>query len=305
MLELHSLSKTYRSHFGTRVIPALDNLTLSVRPGEVVGIAGPNGAGKSTLISLLLGFLRPTQGTVRIGGLEPRAYAERYGVAYLAELVAIPPRWTVESAVRRCAVLAGVPRDKIKGRVEALLDQLDLAGQRRKQVRQLSKGNLQRLGLAQALVGDHELIVLDEPTYGLDPIWTQRFRDIVRDLRRPTRTILIASHNLDELERLADRVVILHRGRAERVVDHSSNVTSERIVSYRLKLAATDAALHHIMPDAIPIEGRPGEWRLEGELTTLNRRLGQLLEANMTIVSFGPEESRLENAFRLAMGGRQ
>ena len=305
MIELQGLSKTYRSLFGTRVVPALDDLTLTLARGEVVGIAGPNGAGKTTLLSLLLGYLPPTRGSVLVEGGPPRGWIERHGAGYLAELIAVPGRWSVDSALRRYATLAGVPGDRVAARVETLLEGFGLADQRRKRVRELSKGNLQRLGLAQALAGDSDLVILDEPTHGLDPIWTQRFRDVVRDARRPSRLILIASHNLDELEHLADRVLILHQGRVERIVAAGSGAAPAAGVElgYRIALAAPHTALARVFPAAAAVEGRPAEWRVRGELAALNHGLAELLAAGAVVTGFGPEESRLESEFRAAVGG--
>ncbi len=305
MIELQGLSKTYRSLLGGRVVPALDDLTLTLARGEVIGVAGPNGAGKTTLISLLLGYLFPTSGTLLVEGIPPRTWVERHGAGYLAELIAIPGHWAVDAALRRYAVLSQVPSEHLGERVEALLRDFGLADQRSKRVRELSKGNLQRLGLAQALAGDSDLLVLDEPTHGLDPLWTQRFRDTVRDLRRPSRLILIASHNLDELERLADRVLILHQGRVERIVAAGAGAMPSTgvAVAYRLALVAAHPALARIFPDAAAIAGRQAEWRVRGELDALNRGLAELLSAGAVVTAFAPEESRLESEFRAAVGG--
>lgn len=304
MIELRGLSKTYRSLFGTRVVPALDDLTLTLQRGEVVGVAGPNGAGKTTLLSLLLGYLFPTAGSVVIEGAAPRAWIEHHGAGYLAELVAIPPRWSVDVTLRRYAVLARVPSDRVAERVETLLREFGLAEQRAKRVRELSKGNLQRLGLAQALAGDSDFVILDEPTHGLDPLWTQRFRDVVRDLRRPSRLILIASHNLDELERLADRVLILHQGRLERVVAAGAGAVPAGVeVVYRLALIAPHPAVGPAFPTAVPVEGRAAEWRVRGDLAALNQGLGAVVAAGAVVSAFAPEESRLESEFRAAVGG--
>jgi len=307
VIELQGLSKTYRSLFGARVVPALDDLTLTLARGEVVGVAGPNGAGKTTLLSLLLGYLFPTRGTLLIEGVAPRAWVERHGAGYLAEMVAIPGRWAVDAALRRYATLARVPSDRLAERVETLLQGFGLADQRAKRVRELSKGNLQRLGLAQALAGDSDFIILDEPTHGLDPLWTQRFRDVARDLRRPSRLILIASHNLDELERLADRVLILHQGRLERVVVAGAGAASAPgvEVTYRLALVAPHAALARAFPGAAPIDGRQAEWRVRGELAALNHALAELLAAGAVITAFTPEESRPESEVRAAVGGER
>ena len=126
MIELESVGKTYRSLVGRVEVRALDQLSLVVNAGEVMGIAGPNGAGKSTLISILLGYLRPTEGAVRIAGLEPRAYVERHGVGYLSELVDVPPRWTVSDALERYAVLGGVRDGAVPLRVDEIVERLGL-----------------------------------------------------------------------------------------------------------------------------------------------------------------------------------
>ena len=217
VIELKNTTKVYRSLLG-RSVKAVDDFSLEVKEGEVFGIAGPNGAGKSTLIALLLGYLRPTAGTVLIRGLEPRAFVEKNGIGYLSELMTINPNWKSYDALRRFATLADIPPGEIPVRVNAVIEELGIGEHRDKKIKALSKGNLQRLGVAQALLRDEQVMILDEPTHGLDPVWTQRFRDIVEGLRRPGRTILIASHNLDELQRLADRVAIIDRGRLQRVV---------------------------------------------------------------------------------------
>src|SRR5690606_2436119 len=146
-----------------RTVHALEDLTLSIPKGEVFGIATPNGACKSTLISLPTGCLNPTPRTVRAANAVPRAWMEPHGASYLTELVALPPRWTIGRALTRLAVVGGLSRDQRSTRIEHAIEQLGLAEHRRKQVRQLSKGNLQRLGLAQSLLSDSNLVILDEP----------------------------------------------------------------------------------------------------------------------------------------------
>lgn len=301
MIVFDHVDKRYTSWRG-REVRALEDFTLEIHRGEVFGLAGPNGAGKSTLISLLLGFLGPGAGTVRIDGLEPRRYAERHGVSYLSELVNIPPTWRVTSALRRYAVLAGVRADALDERVDAVMDVLGLQEHRAKRVRQLSKGNLQRLGLAQALLGEERVVVLDEPTHGLDPVWTQRFRDVVDQLRRPDRAILIASHNLDELARLADRVGIIDRGRLQRVVDVRAN---ERTVTegapYRIVVAEGEGRVRDIFPHARELAA--GEYEVRAlSLEFINAGLVRLIQAGTTIRAVYPVHSALEQQFREAVG---
>ena len=299
MIELEGVSKLYVSPFRRLRVQALADLTLSIPRGEIFGIAGPNGAGKSTMLSILLGYLHPTRGRATIDQQVPRRYIEQQGVSYLTELIAIPPRWTTESALQRFAAMSSLGGSHARQRVEHCLDMLGLEEHRRKQIRQLSKGNLQRVGIAQALIADSDLVIFDEPTHGLDPVWTQKFRDIVTGLRRPSKTIIIASHNLDELERLTDRVAILGQGRLQRVVTaggaHSGG-------NYRLALGAPFPRLRELFPEAVPLDGRANEWRVSGDIGDLNRRLRLLLGDEVTVTAFYPEQSRLESEFHAAVG---
>ena len=301
MIRFSRAGRCYRSLLG-REVRALHDCTLDLRAGEVVGLAGPNGAGKSTLIALLLGFLAPTQGSVWIDGLAPRRYVERFGVGHLSELVSVPPAWRVEEALRRYALLAGIPPRQASARADEAMTALGLEEHRRKRVRQLSKGNLQRLGLAQALLHDERLLVLDEPTHGLDPVWTQRFRDVVDRLRRPDRVILIASHNLDELARLADRVAILDRGRLQRVVD--IRATGRDVTPgapYRIVCARGEAAVRDVFPTARPLGG--GEFEVEAlDLDAINAGLATLIRGGTLLTAVYPVHSALEQQFRAAVG---
>lgn len=302
MITLEAVGKTYRTLVTRREVRALEDFSLTLSRGEVVGIAGPNGAGKSTLISLIIGFLTPTTGTVCIDGRSPRAYVERTGVGYLPELPALPPRWTVREALVRRAVLGGRGAAATARALE-VSSQLGLDEHLRKQVRQLSKGNLQRLGLGQALLDDSDLLILDEPTHGLDPLWTQRFRELVTTLRRPDRLILVASHNLDELERIADRVAIIHQGRLQRVERPGAGGDAEAMErAWRLVLAPGLSLPPGVFTDAEPVEGREGSWRVQGSLREVNAELARLLEAGGTVAAFGPEVGGLESAFRAAVG---
>jgi ABC-2 type transport system ATP-binding protein len=300
LIEFQSVSHTYRS-LGGRAVDAVNDFSLAIGDSEVFGLAGPNGAGKSTLISLLLGYLEPTRGTVRIAGLRPRAFVERHGIGYLSELISIQPRWTLDEALKRYAVLAGLTRSETAGRLDDIVELLGLEEHRGKRVKQLSKGNLQRLGLAQALLRDERVIILDEPTHGLDPVWTQRFRDVVMTLRRPNRAIFIASHNLDELQRLADRVAIIDRGRLQRVVEPKSASTPQGATPYVISVVDADGAVAAVFPGAT--RRGTGEYELPiVELRTLNAGIATLLSRGVLITSLRPAHSLLEQHFREAIG---
>jgi len=300
VIEFDSATKIYKSLLG-RSVTAVEDFSLRVAEGEILGIAGPNGAGKSTLISLALGYIRPTKGHVTIAGLDPRKYVEKNGIGYLSELMNINASWTAESALRRFAMLADIKPADIQRRVDNVIDQLGIAEHRGKKIKALSKGNLQRLGLAQSLLRDEPLMILDEPTHGLDPVWTQRFRGIVEGLRRPGRTVIIASHNLDELQRLADRVVIIDKGRLQRLVQTGYDQTADTAGTYRIAVASNALKMREIIPTAIDTGG--GEFEVPiRDIDHLNEVLSKVIGAGILVASVIPARSVLEQQFREAVG---
>ena len=303
MIALRGVTREYRSLFG-RTVRAVDDVSLEMSAGEVLGIAGPNGAGKTTLLAMLMGFLRPSAGTLQIDGQEPRQFVERHGVAYVPELMALPTYWTVESALRRLATLADLPANDIDGAVNRVVEALAIGEHRRKRLKSLSKGNFQRVGIAQALLRDDmRLVVFDEPTHGLDPVWTARFRALVAEMRRPDRVIVVASHNLDELERVCDRVAIVDRGKVQRVVAVGGAVgVGSAAVAYRIRAAVGADAVVAAFPGAAV--GNSGDVDISAvDLPTLNAGLAQAIAGGALISSVSPRESALETAFRSAVGG--
>ena len=303
VIEFSSATKIYKSILG-RSVTAVEDFSLQVPEGEVLGIAGPNGAGKSTLISLLLGYIRPTGGQVTIAGMPPRAYVEKFGIGYLSELMTVNPNWTAESALSRFAMLAAIPPADIKSRVDAVIEQLGIGEHRAKKVKALSKGNLQRVGLAQSLLRDESVMILDEPTHGLDPVWTQRFRDIVDGLRRPGRTVIIASHNLDELQRLADRVAIIDRGRLQRLVKTGFDQSAEPAGFYRIAVAQGAERFSESFPEARDAGGNEFEVPVRS-IADLNESLAKALASGVMVASVVPSRSVLEQQFREAVGEKQ
>ena len=300
VIEFKNVGKIYKSLLGNSV-KAVEEFSLVVGEGEILGIAGPNGAGKTTLIAMMLGYLRPTSGTVEIDGLPARHYVEHNGIGYLSELVAIPPKWRTETALVRYAILAGVPEGEVRTRVGYVMELLGLAEHRDKKIKALSKGNLQRVGLAQALLRDEKILVLDEPTHGLDPVWTQRFRDIVEDLHRSDRTILIASHNLDELQRLADRVAIIDRGRLQRLVTTGYEHAAPAVTRFRIAVAKGHDLIRSVFPHAEDA-GRDEFDVTVHNIQELNSALANLIGQGALIASVVPERSVLEQQFREAVG---
>ncbi|MCB9454551.1 MAG: ABC transporter ATP-binding protein [Anaerolineaceae bacterium] len=206
MIEVENLTK----HFGTHL--AVDHVSFTAQPGEIVGLLGPNGAGKTTTMRMLTGFMPPSDGTARVAGFDVLAdsLAVRQSVGYLPEHVPVYPDMTVYGYISFWARLRGVRN--VRQHVDAALERVQLTDRRKMLVRHLSKGLTQRLGLAQALVHDPPVIILDEPTIGIDPQQVIEVRDTIRQLGE-NHTVLFSTHILSEAEQVCDRVVIIQQGR--------------------------------------------------------------------------------------------
>ncbi|BDG04291.1 ABC transporter ATP-binding protein [Anaeromyxobacter oryzae] len=210
------LSKTYRLGFRARKVQALTRLDLSVAPGSIYGFVGPNGAGKSTTIKILVGLVRPSAGCATLFGRpvdDPRA---RLAVGYLPENPSFHDFMRPLEVLRYLGRLSGLSGAELDRRAEALLERVGLSGARDLTVRKFSKGMVQRLGLAQALVHDPPLLVLDEPMSGLDPIGRKEVRDLVVELARQGKTIFFSTHILSDVETICDRVGMLLHGQLVR-----------------------------------------------------------------------------------------
>lgn len=283
MIEMEGLGKSYgaRGHS----VHALRDVSLSLGPG-VWGVVGPNGAGKSTLLALILGFLRPSTGRVTIRGSTPRRFLRREGAAYLPERFRVPPEWPVGAALRALARLDDVSASDAAARADRAMERLGLTDHKARLAGELSRGLNQRLGLAQALLSDRDLVVLDEPTEGLDPLWRVRFRDLVSDLRGAGRTVLLASHELAEVERVADRVILLEDGQVRDLIDVQG--PEGPTTRYRIDLAAPTAALAMAFPGTDPDALSATVTVLDA--ADLSHRLSALLEAGGLVRAVVPED---------------
>jgi ABC-type multidrug transport system ATPase subunit len=205
-----------------RSVRALDCVSLQLPAGSATALLGPSGAGKSTLLRLLLGLARPSSGSVRVDGMAPRAFVVREGIGYVPERVAIPRWWTVRGALRAYAMLGHLGDDAWE-RVEAEMARFGLTEAAGRRCGTLSKGTLQRLALAQAVLGRRRILLLDEPTDGLDPEWRGRVHAILRQWREEERDrlLLFTTHDLQEAEGLAEHAVLLRDGRLERRLERS------------------------------------------------------------------------------------
>ncbi|MCA9510601.1 MAG: ABC transporter ATP-binding protein [Myxococcales bacterium] len=219
-IEARGLAKRYGD------VVAVDGISFEVARGEVVGFLGPNGAGKTTTMRMLTGFLPATDGTARIAGHDIFAepLAARRAIGYLPETPPLYPEMRVEAYVAHVAALKDVPRAERRAAVDRALVRCGLADVRRRVIGDLSKGYRQRVGLAQAIVHDPPVLVLDEPTVGLDPIQIREIRALIAELAaprdgEPRHTVLLSTHILPEVQAICSRVILIHRGR--KVVDQS------------------------------------------------------------------------------------
>ena len=208
MVEVQNLVKRY----GDR--NAVDGLSFTVEDGQVFGFLGPNGAGKSTTMNIMTGYLAPTQGRVLIDGLDIAAEPEtaRRRIGYLPELPPLYPDMTVAEYLRFCAELKKLPRAEQSDRIAQAVSMTHLEDQTRRLIRNLSKGFRQRVGLAQAVLGLPKVIILDEPTVGLDPRQVVEIRELIRSLARE-HTVILSSHILSEIRAVCDRVLIIRKGK--------------------------------------------------------------------------------------------
>ena len=211
VLRITDLGKTFRKPFTRRRVEALRSLSLEVRRGEIFGFLGPNGAGKTTTIKMLTGLIAPTRGTMEILGQRPGP-AARARVGFLPESPYVYPYLTPREFVTLCGRLSGLSGEDLRRRVVASIERVGMAYAIDRAVRALSKGMLQRVGLAAALVHDPELLILDEPMSGLDPVGRKEVRDLILSEKRAGRTVFFSSHILSDVELLCDRVCILRQG---------------------------------------------------------------------------------------------
>jgi ABC-2 type transport system ATP-binding protein len=211
-LKTVNLTKEFRRGIGSKPIVSLRGLNLEVMEGEIFGYLGPNGAGKTTTFKILMGFIRPSRGKAWIFGKEISDPSSREGVGFLPEQPYFYDHLTAEEFLRMHAQLVGIPKGEIKDRVEELLRMVGLERFKSTRIRRFSRGMLQRIGIAQALVNDPKLVLLDEPMSGLDPIGRRQMRELILRLKSEGRTVIYSSHILSDVETICDRVAILVRG---------------------------------------------------------------------------------------------
>jgi len=303
-LETTDLTKDYRLGFWrNRVKRALDGLNLRVEAGEVFGLLGPNGAGKTTTLKLIFRLIFPTSGTARIFGKPLDDLSVSARVSYLPENPAFYDHLTAEEFLNYAASLYGLRAVERRRRSGELIEQLGLAASRNVQLRKYSKGMIQRLGIAQALINDPDLVFLDEPMSGLDPLGRREVREVILRLKERKKTVFFSTHILSDAETLCDRVAVLNHGRLEGCGELNA-ILRLGVTNTELVLEAPSA---EVMAGLVPYASsviRTGERvRLEiAEESKVGRSLEIILRGNAKLISMNPVKRSLEDYFLQKVG---
>lgn len=213
MIIFQKVTKAYAKELGEKCHTALTDLSFSVHKGKTLGLIGANGAGKSTSIRLMMDFIRPDKGTIRILDRPASDLSQRNQIGYLPESASFPANLTVLDLLRFTGTTCGLSSELKKERSESLLNNLDLWDARRKPLRSYSKGMQQRANFALALLNDPQLLILDEPMSGLDPMGRKKIIDLIHQLKEEGKTILFCSHILEDVDQLVDNILLLHKGK--------------------------------------------------------------------------------------------
>src|SRR2546421_10339009 len=269
VVETRSLTKVYRDFWGRKKKTALNALDLQIYKGEIFGLLGPNGSGKTTTIKLLLGLLFPTTGDAFVFG-EPAAKVEKNEkIGYLPEESYLYRFLNAEETLDFYGRLFDITPEVRRKRAAELIEMVGLGADKKRILREYSKGMRQRVGLAQALINDPELVILDEPTSGLDPLGARWMKDLILDLRKQGKTVIMCSHRLDDVQDVCDRIAILHEGELQELGE--------------VAVLLQDANRLEVQASGVPLDGELRR-ELEGGL----RRHGGKLE------SFGHPATTLE-----------
>jgi ABC-2 type transport system ATP-binding protein len=274
VIETRALSKVYRDFWGRQKVRALKSLDLEVNRGEIFGLLGPNGSGKTTTIKLILGLLFPTSGKALVFGKDATDVKKNERIGYLPEESYLYKFLNAEETLDFYGRLFDIPADVRRQRIQELLKMVGLELAKKRQLKEYSKGMTRRVGLAQALINDPELIVLDEPTTGLDPIGTREMKDMIIDLKARGKTVLMCSHLLADVQDVCDRIAILHQGDLKELgrVDSLLKVADVTQIRGRKFSAACQQELREVIA------------RHEGELIGMENPTTTLEELFLSIV---------------------
>ncbi len=304
-IDVHQLRKVYREGLVVRhSLEALKGVSFTIARGEIFGLLGPNGAGKTTFVKVLLGIVRKSGGTATLLGLPAGSCASRRKIGYLPENLRIPRHLNARSALALYGQLSGMSLKAIRTRGNDLLEQVGLADRAGDSVKKYSKGMLQRLGLAIALLHDPELIFMDEPTDGLDPVGRAQIRHLMQRLKEQGKTIFLNSHLLQEVELICDRVAILDRG-VVRGIGTVEELVPQDVAGIKLTLhlLGTRTAVEEVLGNYASTLLRPlGPDEFEVQLRLPDQHdvdacIDRLRKHGVSIRSLIPQRLSLEDAF--------
>lgn len=207
LIQIDNISKSYGVEF------SLENVSLNIQKGKIFALLGPNGAGKTTLVKLMLNLMHSDSGHISINGFDVNNKNSRQGVAFIAEKFTFFPFYTAKGVLEFFGKMKGIEGEELNSQVEAALERLQMTELTNRKLSRMSKGQMQRVGLASILIGKNDLIILDEPFSGLDPIGIRDLKDIIKELKAEGKTLFINSHILLEMEQICDEVAILNKGK--------------------------------------------------------------------------------------------
>ncbi len=297
---VQALDKTYQQRFSKQHVHALRDLTLRVEQGTVFGLLGPNGAGKTTLVKILLSIVHATSGEAQVLGQSVRTPEARRRIGFLPENHRFPEYLTAGQALDLYGQLAGVAPDVRRRRTDELLERVRMGKWKDTRISKFSKGMMQRLGLAQALINDPDLVFLDEPTDGVDPIGRREIRDLLVWMRDAGKTIFLNSHLLSEVEQVCSRIAILNEGRLVR--EGTIDELTAQQQTYTLVATAFPETLHTelkpVLAATTPVNETLFRYMLElRDRPALNQTLDRLRAYAVEIESIQPARKTLEDYF--------
>jgi ABC-2 type transport system ATP-binding protein len=312
VIETAKVSKTYRRGFwGRNSFTALNDVSLQVPRGEIYGLLGPNGAGKTTLIKILLGIIRKSAGNATVLGHAAGSMEARRRIGYLPENHRIPRHLTALTALEYYGSLSGMSMSAIRAERMKLLEVVGLRGREKERVSGYSKGMLQRLGLAQAMLHRPDLIVLDEPTDGVDPVGRREIRDVLKQLADQGHSIFLNSHLLQEIELICSSVAILNHGKLLKTGSVRELTAALADAPVQMQLTGDEAAVRRIADQHPGSKLRvvtPGAYELEVRIpkqAELDLVVDALRQAGISIWRLARKEQTLEEVFIGIVGGTE
>ncbi len=274
---------------------AVADVSMTVEPGTIHGLLGPNGAGKTTTLKMVLGLVRPTGGTFRVLGADSTRPSGRRSLGFLPEQPYFPVHLTARQAMRFYGALVGVDAATVRSRTATLLERVGLADAERTELSKFSRGMLQRLGIAQALLGEPSVVILDEPASGLDPVGQRDVRNLMLELRSAGVTVLLSSHQLSEVEAVCDKVTILNRGLVAAEGDINELLNIEGRTSVRATALAELPASVASAAEEVAVSG--GVWVFSVPTPSARVVVDAIDDAGGTIIAVTPKRESLEDYF--------